>query len=132
MSKTVKEILDYVDEVKPNAFTAAQKVNWLTQIERRIQLEIYLDAEEDLVGYNWDDDQNTEVLTDSPYDGLYTYFLAAMIDFAHGEYSPYQADMSAFNEMWGAFSRYYARRFAPANREDAEALHFQVWTGGDF
>ena len=128
MSKTVKQILDFVDEIKPNAFSNDKKVDWLNRIENLVQIEIFLDAEEDLVTYTWTSDQNTQVLVEPPYDGLYEQFLAAQIDFAHGEYSQYQASMAAFNATWGAFSRYFARRFAPANGHRGDERTWPITT----
>ena len=131
MSKTVKEIIEAADELRPNAFSGARKTDWLTRIENRVQLEVLLDAEADLASYAWPDDQNTPVLTEPPYDGVYELYLAAMIDLAHGETEAYRASAAAFNELWGAFSRYYARRFAPADEQE-NAAQFRRWNGGDY
>lgn len=115
MSKTVKQIIDYVDEIKPNAFTPARKVAWLNELEGRIQIRVFLQDSVEVVQYDWTEDQNTQVLVDPPYDRLYELFLAAMIDYAHGEYALYQNSMAAFNELMGEFTRFFADRYHPAD-----------------
>ena len=115
MSKTVGEIIAHVDEIKPNAFTNARKVEWINELEGRIQMRVFLQSEAEIVTYTWSADQNTEVLVDPPYDRLYEIFLAAQIDFANGEYAPYQNTMASFNELMGEYTRFFADRYHPAD-----------------
>lgn len=37
---TIQEVLDYVDGIKPNKYTAEEKTQWLNEVEGMIQLEI--------------------------------------------------------------------------------------------
>lgn len=115
MAKTIKEIVEFVDGIKPNAFTNEQKVQWLNELEGRIQQEVFLMHKVETVEYHWDNDQNKQVLVEPPYDNVYALYLAAKIDFANGEYMKYQNSQTAFNDAMGAFVRYFAWRFAPAN-----------------
>lgn len=39
---TIRECLDYVDEIKPNAFSDATKLVWLNEVEGMVQTEILL------------------------------------------------------------------------------------------
>lgn len=55
---TVKEVLDYVDGIKPNSFTSAVKTVWLNEIEYRVQSEIMLLAAEDIRDHVYSDSIN--------------------------------------------------------------------------
>lgn len=114
MSKTVKQIVENADALKPNAFTNEQKTAWLSEIEGRLQLDVFLMAAAEVITYIWSEDQNTEVLLDPPHDGLYEQYLEAMIDYANGEYSKYTNTMSMFNASLGNFARWFARNYEPA------------------
>lgn len=61
-----------------------------------------------------------EVLVPFPYDKIYPAYLAAMIDFAHGEFSRCQNSMALFNSHFKSYQKWYARVYAPAdqNREE--------------
>ena len=37
---TVQELLSYIDDIRPNAFTDGQKLIWLNELEARIQREV--------------------------------------------------------------------------------------------
>ena len=39
---TIKEVFDFVDALKPNGFTAAEKTIWLNEVEGKIQTEVML------------------------------------------------------------------------------------------
>lgn len=118
--KTIKEIVEFADGVKPNAFTQEQKTAWISELEGRIQQEVFLMHEVETVTYRWGTDQQTQVLVEPPYDNVYLLYLAAKIDFFNGEFGKYQNSMAAFNDAMGALIRQFAYRFEPAKgyRED--------------
>ena len=122
---TVKKVIEYVDGIKPNAFTNAQKVRWLNEVEGMVQTEVLLLAPAEVVAYAWNeesedetspaDDRDTELLVYAPHDKLYGSYLTAMIDFANGEYDKYQNSMELFNAQWGEFMRWFALTYRPAD-----------------
>ena len=120
MSKTIREIIALADEARPNGFTNERKTQWLSALEGRLQLEVFLMAEPELLTYAWPADKETQVLVGPPYDELYELYLAARIDFANGESDRYQNSKAAFDQLMGAFSRYFARRYAPAEGHRGE------------
>lgn len=115
MSKTIKEIVEFVDGIKPNAFTNEQKVQWLSELEGRIQREVFLLHKAEVITYHWDSDKETQVLVEPPYDNVYDLYLAAKIDFANGEYMKYQNSEVAFDDAMGALTRQFAWKYRPAN-----------------
>lgn len=61
---TISELLAYVDDVKPNAFTEGQKLLWLNELEARIQRDVFLSGE--LIQYRLPEDADAEPLLDPP------------------------------------------------------------------
>ena len=47
----ITELFEYIDEVKPNAFSSAVRLRWLSEIEGMIQSEILLTSPADVVTY---------------------------------------------------------------------------------
>ena len=58
---TLKECFDYVDEIKPNAFSNATKTVWMNEVEGMVQTEIFLLAEEEVFSYYWSLNETTPV-----------------------------------------------------------------------
>lgn len=109
----IRELLDYVDDVKPNAFTDAQKLLWINELEARIQRDVFLSGE--LIQYRLPGDETVELLLDPPHDAVYRYWLEAMIDYANGEYNKYQNTMQMFNAQWSSFVCWFAEMYRPAD-----------------
>lgn len=111
----VKEVLAWVDEVKPNAFSDTVKVGWLSQLEGTLALKVFLMAPAEAVQLRYTEaDREVELLVDEPYDDLYTLYLAAKIDEANGEYDKYQNSMQAYNARRGAFVCWFGGLYDPA------------------
>lgn len=52
---TLKELLDFTDEIKPNAFSPSVKTMWVNEIEGKIQTDVFLMAIEDILQYRYED-----------------------------------------------------------------------------
>lgn len=111
----LKEVLEFADGVKPNAFTEEQKTRWVTDCEGMVQTQVFLLAPEEIVSYAWHQDRETELLVSPPHDRLYLSYLYAMIDFANGEYGKYQNSMQMFNAEFSEFMRWFAGAYRPAD-----------------
>lgn len=135
----IRELLDYIDDVRPNAFTEAQKLVWINELEARIQRDVLLSAE--LWQYelprSCDDpiegsctiesgtgarctgrrimDEDKELILDPPHDAIYRHWMEAMIDYENGEYSKYQNSMQMFNAQWSSFVAWFAETYRPAD-----------------
>lgn len=112
---TVSQVIERVDEVKPNAFSNYTKTIWLNEIEGMVQTEIFLLNPVDVVQYEYGKDKDRELLVSPPHDKLYPAYLEARIDFANGEYSRYQNSVQLFNSFYGEFMRWYANIYRPAD-----------------
>ena len=113
---TIKEAIDAIDAIKPNAFDNATKTRWLQHCEGRVQTEILLHDYVEVLRYSWPEDKDAELLVEPPYDGIYPAYLAAMIDLANGEYEKYANSMTVYNSELRAFERWFSAKYRPADR----------------
>jgi len=120
----LKAVIDFIDEIKPNAFTPEQKTRWISEAEGRIQTEIFLLAPAEVIPYDYGRDANSELLVAAPYDDLYTAYLAAMVDYANGEYSRYANTAEMFKARYTAFARWFSQRYRPADKLEDFICHF--------
>lgn len=111
---TIQNVIDFVDEIKPNAFSNEVKTRWLNECEGLVQTEVFLFAPKEILVYRYEQHKNTPLLVDPPHDKLYWTYLAAMVDFANGEYNKYQNSMQMFNSFFGEFMRWFATNYRPA------------------
>ena len=107
--RTVNDVIKYVNDIKPNAFTDDTLTEWLSECEGSIQTEILCIASGDVVTYSYADNKDTELIVKPPHDKLYGFYLLAMIDFAHGEYKKYENTMQLFNAALSEFAKWFVR-----------------------
>ena len=111
----IRQAVLIADEMKPNAFSEELKMQWINQVEGIIQTDVLLLNKAEYITYEHPTDLRRKLLVDAPHDKLYPIYLAAMIDFTHGEYSKYQNTMELFNAYLNEFSCWYADNYAPAD-----------------
>ena len=109
MGKTLKKVIDYVSEIKPNAFSNEVLTQWLNECEGSVQTEILCISEGDVVCYSYEEHKDTELIVKPPHDRIYGLYLSAMIDFAHGEYSKYENTMQVYNSAMSEFAKWFIR-----------------------
>ena len=112
---TLKECIDFVDEIKPNAFTNEQKTQWLNEIEGRVQTEVFLWGMTNHTTYTYETNKNTELFVKPPYENIYYEYLSAMIDYANGEYDKAQNTMAMFEEKYTPFKAWFINTYHPAD-----------------
>ena len=105
----LNDVLSYVDEIRPNAFTDEHKLKWLNELEGTIQQLVLRRKPEETVLYQLPGDGVTELLAPFPHDKVYWMYLCAMLDFANGEYSKYQNSMAMFNAAYGEYEKWHMR-----------------------
>ena len=125
---TIKEAITAVDHLKPNQYTEAFKVGWLSKLDGMIFNEIYAryqDAEiTEFTDYPEEPDpldeaataeyqallDTTELLVPAPYDeDLYINFLQSQIDRENGEIGKYNQSIILYNNAYVRFHDYYNR-----------------------
>ena len=55
---TVSQVIQAVDEVKPNAFSNEEKTRWLNEVEGMVQTEVLLFASEEVITYSYEQDKD--------------------------------------------------------------------------
>ena len=115
---TIKQIIDLVDKMKPNAFMPDVKMMWLNEVEGYVQTYIHLTDIEDIVVYDYNTDADKELLVPPPHNGVYWTFLTAMIDYANGEYNKYQNTITLYNNNMQEYQRWYATMHRPADQSN--------------
>ena len=111
----IKELLDAVDQLKPNQYTYAQKIVWLKALDGMIWNKIKLftgelsDREPDPETYTEELMETTELLLTDPYTEIYTWYVFAMIDVNNGETLRYENDMVMYNTVLNDFLSAYTR-----------------------
>ena len=115
---TIKECIDYIDSTKPNQYTLEDKVNWLTFVDMTIINDVLkthegYDGRYDLFNGYTADKLDVALVVVSPYDRLYTAYLAMQIDRLNGETPKYNNSASLYNTYLLEYKRYYNKTHMP-------------------
>lgn len=118
---TIRQAIDRVNEIKPNAYTDTQKREWLNELDKRIMFDVVFTHEgaRDCYFYDYNDKTDLEkkqLLVKSPYDTLYILWLSAKIDFFNAEYNRYNNTIAIFNEQFGAYCNWYQSLHMPLQK----------------
>jgi hypothetical protein len=126
---TIGDALRAADEARPNSIPPEKKMRWLSRLEGRIMLEVFLLDYSEIREYKWPEDQTVELIVKPPYDGLYEQYLEAQIDYENKDSALYADSSQLYEETYGAFVRWFARVYAPAqgyrggNRDGRTIFH---------
>ncbi len=115
---TLAQVIQMVDGLKENAFSEEVKTAWINEVEGMVQTQVMMVLPTDIITYNWDADQNKELLVAPPHSKIYWTYLCAMIDFSNGEYDLYSNTMQMFNAHWCEFNSWFLRMYHPADEHD--------------
>lgn len=112
----IRDIIQLVDEMKPNAFTEQVKLAWIAELDGKVGANVMLMSIGDLrqMDYGYPAALDYETLVEFPHDSMYQHWLEAKIDYANGEYNKYQNSMEQFNAHYGDYVRWFARNYEPA------------------
>lgn len=115
---TIQQVLDHVDEMKPNSMSDKLKIAWLNEIEGLLHQEILMKhehTEEEAIAPHYDDntDRGTELIVPTVYAELYTYWIMSKIDMQNMEIDKYNNDRAMFNSSYETFSDYWTREHMP-------------------
>ena len=117
---TIIEAINRIDLLKPNNYTQADKIAWLSTLDGIIKKEI-IDTHEGAEsvifnGYDVDTSLDTVMLVPAPYDNVYLKWLEAQIDYANADTKRYANSMIMYNTAYSAFERYYNRTNMPKGK----------------
>ena len=114
---TIIEAITRLDELKFNAYTQDDKVEWLSRLDSAVKLQIidnHVGAENiSFSGYNKDTHPNTVLLVPAPYDEVYLRWMEAQIDYHNGEYDKFNNSIVMYNTAFDNYQKYYIRTHKP-------------------
>ena len=118
---TIIEAINRIDSVKPNGYTQAEKMRWLSTLDGIIKTNI-IDTHEGAEGVSFDgytEETNltTKLLVPAPYDEIYLFWLESKIDYWNGELGRYNNSISMYNAAFAEFQRYYNRTHMPKGKK---------------
>lgn len=117
---TIMDAIYRLDELKPNRYSQSEKIKWLSSLDGLIKSEIIDTHEggENVVfnGYDENSDLSTVLLVPAPYDDIYLRWLEAQIDYANGEYGKYNNSITAYNDAYAIYQKYYNRTHMPISK----------------
>ena len=106
---TIKDLIDYVGEIRPNSYGNQTKMVWINEIEGAVQTEIMGIYPADLMSYDANTDLDTELLVKAPHAKLYAWYVVAMMDLVSMGDAAYENSYRIFNKFWDEYARWYLR-----------------------
>lgn len=111
MNKTISEVINQTQAVRPDLYTDEQMTAWLSELDGQIAAEL---LGKEPVAYSWPEDAGAQLLVPHPYDRLYHLYIISMIDLYNRETDLYANDMAVFNAAMQEYRSYYRRTNRPA------------------
>ena len=134
---TVREAIMLVDRLKPNKFSASDKVKWLSEIDGLIVREL-VDTHEnsplegEFEGYSdMETSGEMELLAPYPYDILYRWYLESQIDLGNMEIAKYNNSKTLFNNAYLNYTDHYNRTHMPKRKAQGFRFTERASTGGE-
>lgn len=107
---TIMEAISRVDALKPNTYSARQKMLWLSQLEALVCNQV----SREFSGFTEDTEPETVLLMEAPFDGAYLYWLEAQIHYANEDIGMYNNAIALFTDAYRAFLADYHRNHGTA------------------
>lgn len=105
----VCDVIERVNEIRPNVFSDERKLEWIGTLEGQIMADV-LEWPQEKIAENefaYSDDMERELLVKWPHDSIYVQLLIARIDEANGEYDKYENSMRIFNAVFESFVHWF-------------------------
>jgi len=111
----VREILAFIMQIRPHAYTDAEMIALLNTIEGRVYTDILQKAEgfEGTFEPFSEGQVERELVVPVPFTDLYTYYLASQIDWMNGDSGRYNDSMVLYNKAWDDYAAYYRANHKP-------------------
>ena len=116
------DLIAYVDNIRPNAFSKDVMTCWVNEIERQVWEQVINRAEgaDEYPGtYNYDENAERELLVDDAHKDVYVTYLLAKMDYANMEIDRYNIDSTMHQAAWDSYAADYRRNHLPKSHEAA-------------
>ena len=134
---TLSELIAHVDQVKPNQYDKEIKTRWVTEVEAAAVEQIlnralyetevtetlpdgsertvtkWLPNDIDFDKYDYDMDQERELLIPDRFNDVYVNYLSAKVDYNNREFGSYQNCAAMYQASWNDFAAYWRRTHRP-------------------
>lgn len=116
----LREIIAYIDNIKPNNRSTEEKINWINDLERMIKEDI-IDTHQDFEKYPViEHDYNSmddELLIPAHYGReIYKSYIAMQIDSINQENNKYNDNAMKFSSAYDEFAKYWHTRHLPLQK----------------
>ena len=123
---TLQEAIDRIDSLKPNQYTAEDKVRWLSDLDMNIFRDVILSHHhrrdiKPFMGYTMEDLEHS-LIAEDPYTELYVAYLGMKMDEYNGDTAKYNNSSVMFNAYMENYSKWINKTRRPYNRGN-----FRIW-----
>ena len=108
---TPNKAIEQVDSKKPNAYKEEDKFKWISDVDGMVRR--FVMQEDKAEPYKFPGDGDTELLVPFPFDGVYEFYIEAMIDYHNKEYANYNNSLSMFSTRFEEYRKAYRREHMP-------------------
>ena len=110
---TIQDVLNEVDELKPNQYKAGTKIAWISKLEKKVYNDVITrvgyDGPEPY--YDNETDLDTTLIVPDAYGDLYVAYVSSMIDYYNAETERYENSRIMFNSMYDEFLGWYFAKY---------------------
>lgn len=126
---TLRELFTTVDQLRPNAFTDAEKIRMVNTVEGRIYKDILskYEGEEPIFTPFEEGQEERELAVPVPYTDVYVFYLTSMMDFYNGDSGRYNDSMVLYNQAWNDFQAYYLQTHTPKQTNLCGMIPERCW-----
>lgn len=104
---TIQELLNKVNEEKPNSFPTSKIVQFINEVEPEVAEQLNINPAPSYTEES--DDLEASLLAAKPYDRLYISYVKAQIDYANEEYASYQLNAEQHTQDFRDFVDWVVR-----------------------
>ena len=119
----LKEMLDYIDDLRPNSYGTDNKLKWINEIEADV-VKMICKTEEGKT-FVWvpykDIDMDKTLLMPNEYSDAYYHYILAKIYYNDDEISRYNNEIQMFNNIYSQFKAEYTRN----HRHASISIHYR-------
>lgn len=113
----IKDMIDMVDKLTPNAYEPVDKIQWLKHLDLQIYDEVISGCEGyeqiSMGEYDIEHYDDTQLLAPDMFSDLYRWYLEAQIGKANGETARYNNALILFQSKWQEYCNWYIRHHMP-------------------
>ena len=111
----LSEAISRLDARKFNGISRQEKIRWLSDLDGLTYGAVFATHRDPgtFTPYTPETPGDTKLLIPEPHDGVYLWYLEAMVDYACGEFVRYNNAMEQFGAAYRRFADSYHRSHSP-------------------